>query len=303
MPKLGDMPFFLGGRGKSGEWETLFENDDCRILKRGKDVDMSLSRSLWTTSHTTWARRYGVSSIHLRDPSFGDQRTTDFLLDLPTLTALSISIWSPVDFSGVARMTNLNSLRIDFGVAGWRLGDRIKPADYSGLVKLEHADIMMCSAFESILKCRKIRELTVRNDCDHRLRDLDLTLLPSLRDLQLDHCPKLRKVSLHPKAKVRALRVGLCGSYKIDWQRMGKDLRFLVLGGRLTFPLEEVLNAPNLELLHTLEIRKLPPLGFLRDLTKLRSVLFFSAPPGPKFSEDDVAVIAELRSRRPPRQT
>ena len=191
----------------------------------------------------------------------------------------------------------MKRLRIAFGMGGWRLGDRLQPVDFSGLVQLEYADIMMCRAFESILKCPKIKELSVGNDCDRRLRDLDLSHLPALRDLRLDHCPKLRNVFLHPKAKVRGLEVSLCGSYKIDWERMGPDLRFLVLGGRLTFPLEEVLNAPKLEVLHIAEIRKLPPLGFLRRLKKLRGVFFFSAPPGPKFSEDDRAVLAELQSR------
>ena len=103
----------------------------------------------------------------------------------------------------------------------------------------------------------------------------------ALRELRLDHCPRLRKVILHPKAKVHALEVALCGSYKIDWQRMGPDLLRLVVGGRLTFPLEDVLGAPNLEELRIHEIRKLPPLGFLRRLEKLRMVFAFSAPPGP----------------------
>jgi hypothetical protein len=297
MPRLGDRPFFLGGRGKSAEYETLFEQDNCCIVKHGDDIDLSLPTGPWTERHTELAGHYRANSVHLRDPSFGDRRATDFLLDLPNLTSLSISIWSPVDFSGVARISKLRSLRIDFGVGGWRLGDQLQPVDFSGLVKLEHAFIMMCCAFESILTCRRIKELTVRNDCDGRLRDLDLSHLPGLRDLQLDHCPKLRNVFLHPKATVRALEVSLCGSYKIDWQRMGPDLRFLVLGGGLTFPLDEVLNAPNLEVLHTLEIRKLPPLGFLRRLEKLRGVLFFAAPPGPKFSEDDLALIEEIRLR------
>ena len=159
------------------------------------------------------------------------------------LSSVSISIWSPRDLSSLSRLPDLRSLRIAFSVTGCALGDRLPPVDFSGLRKLEHADVMMCRAFESILKCRKIEELTGRNECDGRLRDLDLTRLSALRELRLDHCPKLRNVSLHPKAKVRALELSLCGSYKIDWRRVGADLRYLVLGGRLTFTLEDVLNA------------------------------------------------------------
>jgi hypothetical protein len=80
-------------------------------------------------------------------------------------------------------------------------------------------------------------DLAVHNQCDDRLRDLDLTQLPGLRDLKLDHCPQLRSVRLHPKARVRGLELTLCGSYKIDWQRLGPRLRYLSLGGKLTSPL------------------------------------------------------------------
>ena len=79
--------------------------------------------------------------------------------------------------------------------------------------------------------------MAVHNQCDDRLRDLDLTKLPGLRDLKLDHCPQLRSVRLHPKARVRGLELTLCGSHKIDWQRLGPRLRYLSLGGRLTSPL------------------------------------------------------------------
>jgi hypothetical protein len=173
----------------------------------------------------------------------------------------------------------------------------LSPSTFSGLSKLERVDVMMCPAFESILKCSTIEGLTVRNNCDGRLRDLDLANLPVLLDLQLDHCPKLRKVVLNTLARVRALELSLCGSYKIDWQRMGNDLRYLVLGGRLTFPLEDVLNATALEELHICGIRKLPPPGCLRSLKKLRVAFVFAAPPGPPLSDDDRAFLAEVQLR------
>src|SRR5262249_20882540 len=149
------------------------------------------------------------------------------------------------------------------------------------------ASVMMCSPLESILKCESIVELEVRNECDGRLRDLDLSCLRSLYHLGLDHCPKLNSVKLHPKAKVRGLALTLCGSYKIDWPRMGPDLMYLKLGGRLTFPLREILNAPGLIELHTSGIRKFPPLGFLRRLRHLKTVFIFTPPPGPKLSKED----------------
>ncbi len=102
---------------------------------------------------------------------------------------------------------------------------------------------------------------------------------------------------LHPKARIRALELSLCGSYEPDWQRIGPDLRFLVLGGRLKIPLENVLSATKLEELYTLEIRTLPPLGFLLRLPRLKTVFLFAAPPGPKLSDEDRAVVIEINAR------
>ncbi len=295
MPRRTARPFFLGGKGLPGESDSLHEQHGCDVSKHADQIELTLWTGIWTDRLTELARRFQVNALSLKDPAFGEERSAQFLLDLPALERVTISLWSPVDLSALAQLGELRSIRINFGVGGWRLGDKLRPLDLSGLAKLEHADVMMCSAFESILNCRTIKELTVHNDCDGRLRDLDLSHLPKLRDLQLDHCPKLRKVTLHPRAKMSSLSLSLCGSYKIDWQRMGPDLRYLVLGGRLTFPLEDVLNAPNLEELHLREIRKLPPLEFLRKLEKLRVVFAFSAPPGPKFSDDDLAVLKEYQ--------
>ena len=33
---------------------------------------------------------------------------------------VSITIWTPIDLSGLARLEELRSLRIDFGLGGWR---------------------------------------------------------------------------------------------------------------------------------------------------------------------------------------
>jgi hypothetical protein len=70
-----------------------------------------------------------------------------------------------------------------------------------------------------------------------------------------------------------------------------------VLGGRLTFPLEDILNAPRLRELHTIEIRKLPPLGFLRNLEHLRTVFLFAISSGPKLSAEDDALVREINAR------
>ena len=294
MPRANQQPFFLGGDGTWAQGEILLEADDCMIVKAKHTIDLT-PVGVWTKRHTKLAERYKVNSNALSNSAFGDRRTADLFLELPVLRRVSLSLWSPMDLSALGRRRELTSLRINLSV--WRCGDRFLPVDFSGLRKLQLADVMICRALESVLKCSTLRGLAVRNECDGRLRDLDLTQLPALRDLALDHCPKLRSVGLHPKARVRGLELTLCGSYQIDWHRLGSHLRFLSLGGRLTFPLGDIRNAPKLEELHMYGIRKLPSLGFLRELHDLRTVLVFTAPPGPKLSEEDKAIIREINAR------
>jgi hypothetical protein len=301
MPRAGRLPFFLGRETKSWSGaEILLEADDCTVMRWRDWVHLTFDGP-WTKRHAKLAERYKVNSLGLHNLAFGSRRTVEFLPDLPSLRRLSISLWKPIDLSALGQLRQLRSLRLSIDL--WRSGDLFRPVDLSGLDKLQFADVMMCRAFESVLKCSTLTELWVSNDYDGRLRDLDLTHLPVLRHLKLDHCPKLRNVGLHPKARLRGLALTLCGSYKIDWHRLGPDLRYLLLGGRLTFPLEDILNAPKLEGLHMVQIRKLPALRFLRKLRDLRMVDIFTAPPGPNLSEEDKALIREInaRGRRKPR--
>jgi hypothetical protein len=287
-------PFFLGGDGSCAKGKILLDAADCMVLKSNDRIDMT-PVGPWTDRHTRLAERHKVNFIILDNLTFGERQTADWLLDLPVLRGVSLQLWSPVDLSALGRLRQLRWLRISLSI--WRKGDHFRPVDFSGLRKLLFADVLMCHAFESILNCNTITELAVSNDCDGRLRDLDLTHLPALRDLKLDHCPKLRTVMLHPEASVRGLELTLCGSYQIDWRCFGPELRYLVLGGRLTFPLHEILNAPGLEELHIRNIRKLPALGFLRELRQLKVASIFSAPPGPKFHHDDDRIIREINAR------
>jgi hypothetical protein len=294
MAKISRRPFFAPVSRKPREYETLVERDDCIVDKLNGVVRMETMKP-WCEQHAALAREHKVAHLALMAASFGNHESAHFLLEVPWLTGLTIDVYSAKDLAAVGRLEQLESLRLRYGV--WRLGDRFVPVDFSRLTQLRHVDVMMCPAFESILACKTIQALAVSNDCDRKLRDLDLSRLGKLRDLQLDHCPKLRRVTLHPGARLRALSLSLCGSYEPDWDRFGPELRILVLGGRINFPLENILKASKLEELQCLEIRKLPPLGFLRQLAKLHSVVLFAAPPGPILSDEDRASVSEVNAR------
>jgi hypothetical protein len=294
MPKIPERPFFCPSARRAVLHETLAEHEDYTIDKVHGVISMS-TIAPWCDQHTVLARKHKIDELYLTTQSFGDREVADFLVELPWLTRLSIQLYSVKDLTAVGRLERLESLRLHYTV--WRLGDRFPSVDFSVLKRLLFADVMICPAFDSLLRCDSIQQLAVSNDCDRKLRDLDLSRLRALRDLQLDPCPELQRVSLHPQARVRALRLSLCGSYQIGWERVGPDLRFLILGGRINFPLENILKAPNLEELHCLEIRKLPPLGFLGKLPKLRHVLLFAAPPGPILSDEDRETVRQINRR------
>jgi hypothetical protein len=295
MARNASLPFFLGGWQPQAKYEVLLERSDCWIEQYDNLVRMDVLKP-WSASHAALVRKYGVEHLQLCSGTIGKRRSLDFLLDLPALRGLTLSVWKPMDLSAVGRLSELRFLWIDVGMT-WRKGDQFDPVDLSRLHELERAHVALCRTFESIIVCHRIKDLAIDNSNDGRLGDLDLTHLPALRHLELDHCPGLRSVRLHPRARLRGLKLSLCGSYQIDWQRIGPDLRFLLIGGRLNFPLEQILQAPNLESLHLFQIRKVPPLQFLRKHPHLRAVVIFSAPPGPRISEQDEAVLREINAR------
>jgi len=272
--------------------ETLYDADGISIFKSDSIVRMDFVGP-FTLKHLKIARQFGVTEVYISTLSFGHRETLRFLLDLPELRGIKIGLFKPKDLRGLSRFSNLESIYLDLHL--WLLGDRIKPVDFSQLNWLRRVGIMLCKPFESILTCGGVEELYVMNDCDRRLRDLDLTKMPHLRSLRLHHCPKLRQVELNPMSKIRHLEVSLCGGYQIDWDRFGPDLESLTIGGRLKFPLEDVLNAPNLKELALIQIATLPSLVFLRNHPKLRKVTHFSASKG--VSGDNLAVVKEINDR------
>ncbi len=289
-------PFFVRGSPgyRQGDCEDLLDEKGCIVQRWGKVTCMRVGRA-WTAGETAIAEKYCVRDLELERSAIANAGNANFLLDLPLVRSISMRLSSPIDLSALGRMTQLEKLRMT--MSGWRRSDRFEPVDLSGLVNLWWAHVAFSRAFESILKCSSIEELTIENSGDGRLRELDLSSMIQLADLRLDHCAKLCKVDFHPKAKVRKLEVSLCGPYRIDWERLGRDLRVLTLGGRVSFPLEEILGAPRLEQLAVMEVRKLPGLGFLRELKKLRGVTLFSAPPGPNISEEDWALVREINGK------
>jgi len=297
--------------------ELLFESERAFIQRDGDIVELS-QYGPWTPDLARLARKYKINALHISETYRQEWPSLDFLLDLPPLRKLHVVLSRPTDLAPITKLTDLEFLGLMGDIT--LEGTETPAADFSSLTKLKQAYVDIAPPTLSLLDCRSLQFLWVWNNCKPWLSSLDLSRLeklselhvtawaklskidlshqPKLEQLHLEALPKLKSVSLDPKAKLRRLKMGGCGPYRIDWDRMGEDLHELELSGPLRFPIEDVLRAPDLRTLETNSVRKFPPLRFLLKLRSLERFSYFTTPPGPKWSEDDEAVMRQIHARR-----
>jgi len=301
--------------------KTLFESEDLSIYKSGKLVRMWVFRK-WTQSHLRLVKKYTVSCLHIHSSDFPAKNSAEFLCELPPLRAMHLVVDRPMNLSVISKLVHLEHL----GLAGKLLlgsNDATTPIiDLRSLKKLKSAFIQLCRITESVLGCSALESLDMWDEAREYLgagrTEIDLSGLPALRKLRITQWPKLKSldltaqeklerlelyalpklklqgVLLHPKAALKSLGFGGCGDYRIDWNRIGEKLEELELQGPLRFPFEDVLKARNLRRIFTSGVKTFPRLKFLGELKKLNSFSYFNPPPGPKFSEEDYAVVRKI---------
>jgi hypothetical protein len=297
--------------------EFLYESDAAFITRDGDVIELN-HFGPWTRDLTKLAKKHKINALHISETYQEEWPSLDFLLDLPPLRKLHVVLSRPANLSPITKLTALESLVLMGDVAQEKIETPV--ADFSKLTKLKQAYVEIAPPTLPLLECTSLQFLWAWNHCKPWLASLDLSRLTKLSELHvtawaklskidLSHqrrleqlhveaLPKLKSVALDPKATLRRLKMGGCGPYWIDWDRMGDDLQELELSGPLRFPIEDVLRAPNLRKLETSSVRKFPPLTFLLRLPKLESFGYFTTPPGPKWSQEDEAVIRQIKARR-----
>lgn len=274
----------------------------------------------WNENCTKLVEEYKVDDITITELAKEWWADLEFLADIPPVRELHLILKKPKDLSPIVKLTQLEFL----GVVGkvWSADENqgFPKVDFGPLKKLKRASIDICPETESIFECSSLEWLWIDNEREKNLKSPDLSRLsllkelhcrycpklqtidlshqPAIEVLRLEACPKLQSVTLHPDTKLRSLIMAVCGGYRIDWERMGRDLESLELSGPLRFPLEDVLKAPNLRRLHTNGIRTFPPLRFLLELPQLDDFFMFNTPGKSKLSEEDKAVVKAINERR-----
>jgi hypothetical protein len=269
------------------------------------------------------AREHKVNCLDLGSVAMSKLPSLKLLSEFPGLRELHVVDPGPADLRPIAALKDLRYLGLmgELGpAAGAKPSMDAAAAELSSLTKLEQAYVELCPASESILGCAGLQELWLWNR-DYRetrqidfarltsltdlhvtafpkLSEIDLSNQPALERLHLEALPKLKTVKFHPRARLRALKLGGCGAFRIDWDRVANDLDELELSGPLRFPMENILRAKNLRIFRTNSIRTFPPLKFLLKLSKLREFDMWSTPPGPKWSEEDWEIYRQINARR-----
>jgi hypothetical protein len=301
---------------------VVAEGEGFDVYRRGKRTLLSVE-SAWKPAMLKAAREHKINCLDLGAVAMSRGPSLELLAELPSLRELHVVVSVATDLRPIATLKELRYLGLMgelMPAAAAKSSKAAVLADFSLLKKLEQAYVELCPASESILACAGVQSLWLWNR-DYResrqidfarltkltdlhvtafpkLAELDLSNQPALQRFHLEALPKLKVVKLHPRARLRALKVGGCGVFRIDWNRMADDLDELELSGPLRFPMEDILRAKNLRIFRTNSIRTFPPLKFLLKLPKLQEFGMWATPPGPKWSEDDWEVYRQINSRR-----
>ena len=261
--------------------EVLQQNSTAIVWQRGSRVILQPLKS-WSPATARVASRFGVKALSLHvDLSWADT-SLSFLERLPQLEALVLSGPGAINWSKVESLTSIRDLYLNcyVGTPG--------EINLSGLAKLKVANINSLEQWDSILACRSLRVLSIREV--FKLKTLNLTKLKSLRELAIIDSPSIEDVELARGAKLKALRISKSKRVKPPWGRIRRELEYLTLDGRLGFPLSEVRHAENLKRIELFQ-QGMISLAPLRRLSKLKKI----APGwGTKFNRADANWLADF---------
>ena len=283
---MGSFVLSWGPPRKRAEHEFLYQGRTYDVHRMGTRVWMH-ANDKWTRHLTAAVERYRVDELIVSH--FCAKHGLEFLNELPGITRLSISLpLEPPDLRPVERMRNLERLAFSPG----SLVSINAPAefDFTALPRLIVCELSpWWPQWESALRCENLRALHITES--RTLRTLDLSRLGKLSELVLGGHLKLTSFELAPAARVESMQLRSCNKLKPDWPRIGRDLLYLWLEKKPTYPLDELHHAKALKGLMLGYMRKLDSAEFLRGLPSLEWLQLL-------FTEFDRAGIELVRSMK-----
>lgn len=283
------IPAFFYRRAVPERCDLVAEGDGFLVTRRGEFVVFHCF-GRWRPGFEEVYRRHGADGVCVDAITVRGEPSLGFLRRLPSLRHLDLlAVDVPVDVATVAELVELESLRLN-----WLATESPGAIDFSRLGRLQECVLPWHPAFASVLECESLRILVL---CDARgLKELNLTGLPQLEELGLISCSALTSIRLSEQSTLLALEVTNCGRLRLDWPRVGRDLRYLRLAGRIGFPVEEVAEAKALLYLWTELPSRCSPdlLDVLRDLPGLEGVRLIDL----KIGKDAAKQIREINAAR-----
>lgn len=259
------IPAFRRGPRPPGHGEVLYQDAHCQIERWGDLVYLDLEDA-WRPEIGKIARRCNVNALCIGSTYDWKGRSLDFLQALSPLRRVFCRIDSAFDISSLQGLTELTHLHLE-----WRTTTAPMPLSFTCFPHLTECSITLLPAFESILGHTPLQVLEVAG-CWH-LRELDLSGLPNLQELELAGCRTMTSFRLHEDARLISLSLHTSSKLRVDWPRLVRDLRYLCIGGKVGFPLEEISAAQQVEFVDLREVSGgVKSLDFLNELPKLRAV-------------------------------
>jgi hypothetical protein len=214
--------------------------------------------------------RYAVTNLTILKG--WDERSLEFLDDLPDLKRLHVSVKGGVDWAPLERHGKLEWISLNPQMP-WCPSSRVPQGalDFSSVKSLTVCNIPAIPEWDSIRQCSRLENLRLHNSGE--VRELDLSRLNRLSELALEAFAELRRVVIPAEAKIRALKISGTPKLKIDLQRLVRDVEYLWIGGNCDFGLEALAEARHVKRLSLTQLgRKAAQIPFLAAMTELEDL-------------------------------
>lgn len=263
----------FGPPRKPVESEVLHDSRSCFVVRHGEAVHMN-AEAKWSKAQAEVARKFRIERLLVSAACA--KGGLAFLDELPGLKELSVSVPDQtLDWHPVERLKQLEKLSVSSAPIV-----RTQPPgeiDFTALPALVSCDLSEYDApWASVFRCGKLRRLHLTTS-DALRGELDLTGLPKLTELILGGLPKVTSFRLADRAKVQSLQLRSCRKLRVDWPRVGRDLRYLWIERKTAWPLEDLRHAPKLERLMLSHMGRIESAEFLKRLPRLKWLDLFLA--------------------------
>jgi hypothetical protein len=258
------LPRFFYGVRLPDNRAFLHEAEDHSVVRWGDEIRFRFSGP-WRDGYAELVGQFGCDSVVTSVKDGAPHQFLEFLAATPKLISLSLFIKAPVDLSPVLGLADLARLRLL-----WRARQPPPVTDFGRLSRLEECALSLYPAFESVLRLGSIRVLEILDSAARG--ELNLQGLPGLVELDLSNCPGLTGFRLGTDATLVALEAAGCRKLRVDWDRVGHDLRYLSYQGKNGFGLTEIEHAPHLRSLMLTDVPRGTSLAVLERLRNLEAV-------------------------------